>query len=58
MARSDYEEFSAILSKFEESGELAPSSRKARLYCALVRQQQESGPQAWLQDAGSAEHAR
>ena len=51
MARSDYEEFSALLSKSEASGELAPSSLKARLYSALVRKQQESGPLSSLQES-------
>jgi hypothetical protein len=54
MARSDFEEFSALLLEPEESGERAPSSLKARLYSALVRKQQESGPLANLEVTVSA----
>jgi hypothetical protein len=56
MARSDFEEFRALLSEPEEIGERAPSSLKARLYSALVRKQQERGPLASLQATVSAGH--
>jgi hypothetical protein len=56
MARSDLEQFRALLSEPEEIGERAPSSLKARLYSALVRKQQESGPLASLQATVSAGH--
>ena len=57
MATSDFEEFSGLLSQFEESEERAPSSLKARLYSLLVRKQQESGPLASLQVTVSAGHS-
>ncbi|MGH9642037.1 MAG: hypothetical protein ACRD3Q_06385 [Terriglobales bacterium] len=49
MAESDFNmEFHALLSEPQSSGERAPSSLKARLYSALIRKQQESGPLASL----------
>lgn len=56
MARSDFEEFSDLLSEPEPTGERAPSSLKARLYSALVRKQQEDGPLASLDATASAGH--
>jgi hypothetical protein len=56
MARSDFEEFRTLLLEPQESGERAPSSLKARLYSALVRRQQESGPLASLEITVSAGH--
>src|SRR5689334_18607066 len=56
MARSDFDEFRALLSKPEEGGERAPSSLKARLYSAVVRKQQESGPLASLDETVAAGH--
>ena len=56
MARADFDEFRALLSETEESGERAPSSLKARLYSMLVRKQQESGPLATLDETVSAGH--
>lgn len=41
----------------QEIGESAPSSLKARLYSALVRKQQESGPLASLDSSVAAGHA-
>jgi hypothetical protein len=55
MAESDFEmDFKSLLSEVPESGERAPSSLKARLYSALVRKQQESGPLASLQTSALA----
>ena len=56
MARSDFEQFRALLGEPEQS-ECAPSSLKARLYSALVRKQQESGPLASLDATVSAGHS-
>ena len=50
-------QFSALLSELpEEIGRVAPSSLKARLYSALVREQQESGPLASLDETVAAGH--
>jgi hypothetical protein len=57
MARSDFEEFRALLSEAEPQAERAPSSLTARLYSALVRKQQESGPLASLEATVSSGHA-
>lgn len=49
MSGADFEkEFSSMFSRQEETSERAPSSLKARLYSALIRKQQESGPLASL----------
>jgi hypothetical protein len=56
MARADFDQFRALLSEPEESGERAPSSLKARLYSGLVRRQQESGPLASLDATVAAGH--
>ena len=47
-------EFDRFLSQPEQVGERAPSSLKARLYSALIREQQKQGPLASL-DATVAE---
>jgi hypothetical protein len=57
MAKSDFEEFSTLLSQPAQDDELAPSSLKARLYSALVRKQQESGSLASLDATVSAGHS-
>ena len=50
-------QFSELLSEVsEETGRRAPSSLKARLYSALVREQQVSGPLASLDDIVAAGH--
>jgi hypothetical protein len=49
-------QFSALLSESGQDEERAPSSLKARLYSALVRKQQESGPLASLQASALAGH--
>jgi hypothetical protein len=55
MPGSDFEtEFTALLSEPIQIGERAPSSLKARLYSALIRKQQESGPLADLQASVAA----
>src|SRR5437016_8883148 len=41
-------EFDRFLSQPEQVGERAPSSLKARLYSALIREQQKEGPLASL----------
>ena len=52
MAESDFEkDFAALLSQATPTGERAPSSLKGRLYSALIRKQQESGPLASLQQS-------
>lgn len=56
MANSDFEELRFLLSESLEIGEKAPSSLKSRLYSALVRKQQESGPLASLQVSIVAGH--
>lgn len=56
MAKSDFEEFNTLLSEPGQSDERAPSSLKARLYSALVRKQQESGPLASLEATVSSGH--
>jgi hypothetical protein len=57
MARSDFEEFRALLSETKEVTEPAPPSLKARLYSALVHKQQESGPLASLEATVLAGHS-
>jgi len=48
-------QLSALLSEVPEAiGRTAPSSLKARLYSALVREQQESGPLASLDETVAA----
>jgi hypothetical protein len=49
-------QLSALLSESGQEEERAPSSLKARLYSALVRKQQESGPLASLQTTVLAGH--
>jgi hypothetical protein len=49
-------EFSSLLSRPEEAGERAPSSLKARLYSAFIREQQASGPLASLDATVLAGH--
>ena len=48
--------FSQLKDASEESGGRAPSSLKARLYSALVRSQQESGPLASLDTTVASGH--
>ena len=56
MPRRDHERlFATLLSPPEASGEKTPPSLKARLYSALIRAQQASGPLASL-DTTSADH--
>ena len=51
-------QFSRLFSELEEvSGEHAPSSLKARIYTALIREQQESGPLLGLTATEEAGHA-
>jgi hypothetical protein len=57
MANPDFDEFRALLSRPDETGEHTPSSLKARLYSAFVRKQQESGPLASLQQSATAGQA-
>lgn len=55
MPGADFEkQLSALLSGSAESIEPAPSSLKARLYSALIRKQQETGPLASLEQSVSA----
>lgn len=55
MPDSDYEtQFMALFSESKDTGEKAPASLKARLYSALIRKQQESGPIATLDRTVSA----
>lgn len=55
MPGADFEEqLRAFLSQSAEGGERAPSSLKARLYSALLRKQQETGPLASLERSVSA----
>ena len=57
MPRANFEaQLSALLSASTESSERAPSSLKARLYSALIRKQQETGPLASLEQLVSAGH--
>jgi hypothetical protein len=57
MPRANFEaQLSALLSAFTESSERAPSSLKARIYSALIRKQQETGPLASLEQLVSAGH--
>ena len=57
MPESNFDmQFSALLSEAGPYEERAPSSLKARLYSALVRKQQESGPLASLQATALAGH--
>lgn len=57
MPRADFEaQLSALLSVSMEGNERAPSSLKARLYSALIRRQQETGPLATLEQSVSAGH--
>jgi len=52
MSGADFEkEFGLLFSGPEETSERAPSSLKARLYSTLIRQQQESGPLASLDES-------
>jgi hypothetical protein len=49
MTNSDVDRaFRQLFSDLPETGERAPSSLKARLYSALIREQQASGPLASL----------
>lgn len=58
MLRPDFEgQWTALLSEPKESGARAPSSLKARLYSALIRKQQETGPLASLEATVSAGHS-
>jgi hypothetical protein len=58
MSGADFEkEFGWLFSRREETRERAPSSLKARLYSALIRKQQESGPLASLGESVAAGHA-
>jgi hypothetical protein len=50
-------QFSRLFSQPEETGERVPSSLKARLYSALVREQQASGPLATLDYTVASGHA-
>ena len=53
----DERQFSELLcERPEEIGRVAPSSLKARLYSALVREQQKSGPLASLDETVAAGH--
>jgi hypothetical protein len=57
MPESDFEmQLTALLSEATEGAERAPASLRARLYSALIRKQQESGPLATLDDSISAGH--
>jgi len=57
MTNSDDErEFSRLLRQPQEVSQQAPSSLKARLYSAFVREQQVSGPLASLDDTVAAGH--
>jgi hypothetical protein len=57
MPRADFEaQLSALLSASTERSERAPSSLKARLYSALIRTQQETGPLASVEQSVSAGH--
>jgi hypothetical protein len=56
MTKFDSDDLGVLLSDDELSGERAPASLKARLYSALVRKQQESGPLASLDATVSAGH--
>ena len=56
MGRSDFEKLKSLLSAPGPSSERAPSSLKARLYSALIRKQQETGPLASLQASVAAGH--
>lgn len=47
-------EFRRLLSEGEEVGERAPASLKARLYSALIHEQQAQGPLASLNDTVAA----
>lgn len=58
MANRDIDrEFSRLLSQPEETIRRAPSSLKARVYSAVVHEQQESGPLLSLDDTVAANHA-
>ena len=48
MSSSEFDELRFLLEEPNQIRERAPSSMKARLYSALVRKQQESGPLASL----------
>ncbi len=57
MSGVDFEkEFGLLFSGREEASERAPSSLKARLYSALIRKQQESGPLASLDESVALGH--
>ena len=57
MANSDINRaFSQLFSGLKETSEHAPSSLKARLYSAVIRKQQASGPLASLDDTVAAGH--
>lgn len=50
MSNSDWDrQFSSLLSELSAADEAAPSSLRARLYSALIREQQASGPLASLE---------
>ncbi len=54
---ADFEgEFSSLFSRPEEVLERAPSSLKARLYTALIQEQQEDGPLASLDATVASGH--
>ena len=58
MTESDFEmELRALLSEPQQTGARPPSSLKARLYSALIRKQQESGPLASLKTSAKAGNA-
>ena len=54
MDANEDREFSGIFAEPEDANERAPSSLKARLYTALVREQQATGPLASLDATVSA----
>jgi hypothetical protein len=55
--RETEQQFSRLLSWTEPPDERAPSSMKARLYSALVHEQQLSGPLASLDVTAAAGHS-
>ena len=54
--RDDEQEFRRLLRQPQQTMEQAPSSLKARLYSALIREQQATGPLASLNDTVAAGH--
>jgi hypothetical protein len=57
MANSDINRtFSQLFSGLPETNKHAPSSLKARLYSAVIREQQASGPLASLDETVAAGH--